>query len=425
MFKPLFNVEYSHTGLFRQWQVLWPFFLWRQEKTPGRKEFWFMPIICWRSEPATDRKNKKDFLFAALFPLVLTEHAEEGGSGVVLGPLYGKGCKLFAYERFDFILWPLYMRRQRLGDRRHDFIWPIFSVTKGKRRGFRIWPLYVEKEYPGRYVKKWALWPIVHWGKTNLDARHPVSHWGVFPLYRQSVSEVAYERRYLSIIARVRGSKVTGESESEYIWPISMLSKKPRKKKDAWGLWPFFIHTKRPKVTRTAALYVPRRLGVATMPLIWKEDNREASDHQRKSFSFFPLWFDTAHYYKDGSVTGYQRLFPFYGYERVVGGDHRLGVLSLPHFHDMLAQGFERNYSILGLYQYRRWADGFRTIRLFGAVYRYDRGRGLVDLSLPPFFRYREDAPGTYFRAYLFGLIKVGRKANRKTFSLFYVPIVR
>ena len=423
MLKPLLNVERSHETSFRQWQVLWPFFLWRQRPKPERREFWFMPLISWRSEPSTKGKAESDFLLAALLPIVVASDKDADGQGTfVLGPLFGKGCKILADERIDFVLFPLYMRRQRLGDTRHDFLWPFFSVTKGKRRGFRIWPLFVKKEYPGRYVKNWALWPFVHWGKLNLHHRHPITQWGIFPLYRQSESDVAYEYRILSIVARVRKNKISGQSEAEYIWPISLLSKKPKAPKDTKGFWPFFIHTKRDKLTRVAALYGPRRSGVATMPFIWYEDNREVPDHRRKSFSFFPIWFDTKYYWKEGPMSGYQRLFPLYGYERVIGGDKRLGILSLPHFHDMLAQGFERNYSILGLYQYRRWADGLRTHRFFGALYRYDKGRGLLDVDLPPLFRYRRDDPQTYYYQYLFGLVKHGREANRKTLRLFYMP---
>lgn len=427
MVKPLFNVEYAHSDKFRQYQVLWPFFLYRRDKRPGRKEFWFMPIVSWRSEPSAKRKKDKDFLFAALFPLFTADDDDDPErKGFVFGPLIGSGCQIMAYERMDYVLWPLYIRRQRFGDVRYDYPWPLFGHTTGERTGFRIWPIYVKKEHYGHYKKHWALWPFVYWGTANMDKRYPVRMFGLFPLYRSYVSSVAYERRVLCILYRQQGNRITGEVAREYLWPFSRFNTKPKKRKNSVRFWPLFTHTKRPTLTRTAALYVPRRMGIATMPLIWHEDNREVPNHRRKSFSFFPLWFDTKSYYLKGPMSGYQRLFPLYGYERTIDGGRRLGVFSLPHFHDTLAQGFERNYSVLGLYQYRSWPNGFKTTQVMGTLYRNYRGQGFRDFQLAFLYgQHRDDRRNYYHHQYLFGLYRHGYKEGRKILRIVYIPFKR
>ncbi len=429
MFKPIINIETSATDRFFQWQLLWPFFLYRRDDSLGERRFWFMPIISWRNERNSYDRKEDDFLVAALFPLLWFNNADpkgihhRGTKATCIGPLYGSGCNILAYDRLDYVLWPIYIRRERFGDTRYDIIWPFFGWTKGKRRGFRIWPFYVKKELPGVYKKHWALWPFIYWGEVKLNTRHPYKEFGFFPLYRQTVSDIGYEKRYLSIVARVRKNRQDGEREWAFIWPLSYFNTKPKVKKTTRGFWPFFVYTKRPKVTRTAAIYVLRRWGVATMPLVWYEKNREVPGQERRSFSIFPLWFDTWTRHDTGFETGYQRLFPLYGYERTESGETRLGVLSLPHFHDMLKQGFERNYSVLGVFQYRRWADGYRTLRIFGALYHHEIGRGIFDWEITGVYRYRSQGKQNYSHTYLFGLIQHGKTHGRPLLRLFYIPI--
>ncbi len=428
MFKPIINFETTQTDSFYQWQFLWPFFLYRRDDSMRKREFWFLPIIGWRDERNLYDKGEADFLMSAAFPILWFNNAKpkgikrRGSSATCIGPLFGTGCNILAYDRFDYVLWPLYIRRQRLGDTRYDVIWPFFGWMTGKRGGFRVWPLYVKKDYPGHYKKRWALWPFLYWGTVKMDTKHPYKEFGFFPLYRQTVSDVGYEKRYLSIVARVRKHSKSKEREWSFIWPISYFNTKPKEKKTTRSFWPLFVYTKRPKLTRTAALYGPRRLSIATMPFIWYETNREVPEYERRSSSFFPIWFNSWFYFKDGRKAGYQRLFPLYGYERTQSGETRVGVLSLPHFHDTLKQGFERNYSVLGLFQYRKWADGYSSLRIMGSLYHHDIGRGIFDWEVAGLYSYRSEGRKDYSHTYLFGLVKHGKTEGRTLLRLFYIP---
>lgn len=411
--KPLINVEKAKDGHWLQWQFLWPFFFYRRDDSIEKKEFWLFPLICNRRERATNGRVEKDFM---LFPLIFSGSGANEGDYFLFFPIYGKGKNFLTFDEFKVIIWPLYWEKRRKGAVRRDFPWPILSRTKGAGYdSWRVWPLWVKKERKGRYKRKWLLWPFFTWGTERLNAKYPVKIFGFFPLYRKAETEIAVDRRYLSILFRQRKDKRTGLSEWDFLWPIFRSEIDPETQERRFRVWPIHGRVKRPKQDSRLVIF----------PFGWHEKDKRVRRAKRTTTMVIPLWFSGVWKGEDGSEWSYKRLFPLFGYAREKKGGWRLGVLSLPHFDKPIPQGFERNYSVLGLFQTAKRPDAARTTRFMGTLYRHDREALPYDFEIAHIFRRWREKEGRSGWSALFGLIQRERTDNISHWRIFYIPLTR
>lgn len=229
-------------------------------------------------------------------------------------PFGGTGKDILTYDSFRFVLWPLYVHNEKAGRESTHVLWPFFGWQGGTERGWRVFPFYGTAEWPGRYQRRFILWPFWSEADDDLDKTYPSRRWLLFPFYG-------------------------------------------RNRQDDWQattvLWPFFGWSERPSTGYRSFQF---------WPLV--KFHNGADDAPQRIRRVLPFWLD----YEDPQTRYTAWLWPlFWHREDDFNGMHREGWLALPFFQrwrtERDAGGTDTLLRIWPFYARALRADGEQLVR--------------------------------------------------------------
>ena len=176
--RPVFSIYANEEGRQRGWDFLWP--LAGQRTGPTENQVYFWPFF---SRETIDGRQKLKNRYG-MFPFLCHGTRADGSPYTVFFPIAGELPDFIGYDEVDFVHFPLWVRFTKGKTVSNDFLWPVFSRTKGPMvRKWRIWPLYGQADTVVG-SQHFLLWPFIHYGneKPAPMTGKTASNWFVFPL---------------------------------------------------------------------------------------------------------------------------------------------------------------------------------------------------------------------------------------------------
>ncbi|MDF1799490.1 MAG: hypothetical protein P1V81_09970 [Planctomycetota bacterium] len=243
---------------------------WRGEELSS----YFFPVYSARLTP--ENTKGRTFQMIVLPGFLWTQEAD-GTNHAAWLPFYGDLRDFLTFTRIQFVLFPLYLRTERAGNRTDSLLFPVLGYTRPlpeeevtdpiaqlERReshGWRIWPLYGHSRRENSYDRRFALWPILHWQDNHLE-RPEENHEklrGVWPLFTSTHMGTYEGYTFLwpffgwgrdprggfwaldapwPLVRFQRGGANTGDVSRSRVWPL--FSHMRGDNLEAWSvIWPF------------------------------------------------------------------------------------------------------------------------------------------------------------------------------------------
>ena len=376
-------------------QFLWP--LGRVRSYPQDTSARLFPLWSWRRR--IDDEGDVDVDWYLLFPFVWGGSSADGREDYfAVFPLYADIPQFLTYDRFQAILFPLWLRLDKSGHRHYQVLWPFVgwsSCAEGAHSWFKLLPLYGHDIEQGRYDRRYALWPFFAWSTENLDARSgPVDSFWLWPfLGWRSGPEVS------GWMALWPFFQSTSKQDHFFVltlfWPVFRYYWN-RNLEDVegddftqWWVWPL--------VGRTHGAV--QRAWWFLWPLIWLREYDDPGSHTEQQF-VLPFYSNVAIEQQDGAREDYTQLWPLAhrGLERDPDGVTQRGdwsLLSPIPWRGGNAYGVEEAYGFLWqLARGRQRAPDDHAVDVVGRLYTHrDRSDG-ASASVPLLFNYERDATG-------------------------------
>ncbi|HKX46642.1 MAG TPA: hypothetical protein VJP77_08055, partial [Planctomycetota bacterium] len=313
----------------------------------------FFPLYYWRSLPPEAPGGPRPAAWISL-PIVLWNRDAAGAVSWGWFPVYGDLHPFLVYDRFRWVLFPLWLDTELAGTHYWNVVWPFFAWSSGSDTvHWRVWPLVGTDQQPGEFSRWFVAWPVGHFHRNRLDlppGRRELK-WFLFPLIGRTARG---EYRSWTLLWPFLG--VAWDSESGFVgvdapWPVVRVQRgglAPRAD-ERTRFWPFFGH------------YVGQ--GLHADSYAWPILQRRLEDtpeYQRASFYVVPFWQQYELEWSSGDPgEGRKKLWPLWHTDRI-GTWHRSAVLSLWPFRRMYAF----DYYWAWLWEVWTWnRDGERTRR--------------------------------------------------------------
>lgn len=420
--RPLYNYESRTDGTFTQIQFIWPLGLYRRQED-REKLIRFIPLFHHGSmkSTATGEWQTQGFVF----PLIYWGDIPDEGSYFGFFPLGGMIRHMFI-QRFRFVLFPIWSDVQDKDYHRTDVLWPIISwggTPDGRREILRIWPFYVHKAKAGDWEQNWAPWPLVLWGKENMDGECPRSYWGIFPFYVSKVSEdrtggtVAYDRRilYLLFVRRKDTRDRYALSSWAVLWPFTNFEHGVSRSETR--IWPLYWRTD--QLARERDDYLWRRYRVL-WPIIWVTRDHRHSQAPTRDIVVAPLYWDYAKSHPDGTHQRAVTFWPLYTFKRDTDGAVHHWVLS-HGWHDV-TDGWKRNLrAFFDIFQYHEGPGPKHNFRLLWRLIDSEHDGTWRRFEVNPLFTYERDEGYGRWSA-LFGIISRQVQGEKRGWRILYIP---
>jgi hypothetical protein len=263
-------------------------------------KFRIWPLV-WSGE-TTDTPEGTDWQ-AMIFPLIFTGDGPGENDGYfAFFPIAGRTRRLLGIDRFDFFLWPLFMRTHRDVTESSDS-WTVLLLfgwtTGGPRDGsWRALPFYRHRLWRDpdgtlRTDERTVLWPFFTWGKDEMDSDAPGDRVAFWPFFGRETSERWSRTTVLWPFFRVNHTLPPGDvdigREPEHFWdlpwPIFRSARSPTS--TTFRIFPLYSHVTEPDLDSTAFV----------IPLGWWRKAHERTgeegwpprDVQRTDFWFIPF----------------------------------------------------------------------------------------------------------------------------------------
>jgi hypothetical protein len=371
-------------------QFLWP--LGRVYTDAEETRSRLFPFWSRRRHKDQDGKDDVDW---HLFPFFWGGHNERepGEDYFGLFPIAGSIPDFLTYDRYTWVLWPLYSRTDKGDETGHMFLFFVAGFGGGTYSDSAYWhrvlPLYSVNVRPEMFARYSVLWPFIHWGWDYLDTGDPARFWFVWPFLGRKWS-------------------VSGDHESwTWLWPFFQYTRHGDEAVKWDGPWPFFRYYRNdrhgkdilqwwvwPLITVTHALNFDST--VLLWPLIWIREFRDVGWVQRGHY-FIPLYWDTVTHYDDGDATkGAVRVFPVVGTVWDKDGKQSVRILDPVPYDFGGREGWDENYGFLwSLFTSHRDAQGETRTDLFGEVFSSRIGEKSSKMSVPFLFNREVRADGS------------------------------
>lgn len=151
-------------------------------KHPDESVTQLLPLF--RYDHRTLEDGKTEWQFFAL-PGIFWAKRQDGRVVRAVFPFGGVIEDFFTYDRITFALFPLFAKTTRGEMNSWHFLFPIFNWRRGPGgSGTRFFPFWGHSERDDSWSRSFALWPIIHWHRNNLDQpeAEQETQWMVFPL---------------------------------------------------------------------------------------------------------------------------------------------------------------------------------------------------------------------------------------------------
>ena len=282
----------------------------------------FFPFYTARITPPDGKGRTFSLLF---LPGFLWTQDQDGKNNWAWLPIYGDLDDFLTFSRIQFVLFPLYLRTERAGNRTDNVLFPVFSWTRPtdidpddpaanlERReihGWRFWPFFGHVERDESYDRTFALWPVFHFQENNLE-RGPdklTKQWAVFPLFTST--RMGTYRGY-NVLWPFFGwaTDPRGDFWSlDFPWPIVRFQRGGENAGDVTRsrIWPFFAHLDDDGINAWSVAW----------PIVhWRTEDYRGYD--RKSVYVLPFWRSWTSRIDEGPLEGtrlssWKKLWPLW-----------------------------------------------------------------------------------------------------------------
>lgn len=325
-------VMYERQGEKRDVAALWPFY--RNTREGNNRKQWLLPI--WYSSHREHTPGRIDW-DSFILPFFFFGHDPEEGGYFGAFPFAGRVKGIFGQDRFDFFLFPLYLRlrdRERVST---HYMWPFFNrVTGPYNEGLRIWPFYgrytgTTRDGRPKYDRRFYLWPFVHAHENDLDVSDPTTARWLFPFYGRIQNQNRDRRSYLwPLYTYTTNQKLERVSHTSYLmgWNVTRSPDL-----DRTDFWPFFGLKETPDSLRQFALFP-----------IQRQERWQTGTRRGTSFWFLPFYRrHTREDLREGTRSTHTRVWPLFSHRREPDGSVHVNALELFWFHD--PERFDHLYS--------------------------------------------------------------------------------
>lgn len=392
-------------------QFLWPLGRLRtdQDGTSNR----LFPLWSWRQHE--NEKGELDTDWYAIFPLLWGGHTARGDEDYfAFLPFYGDIPDFLTYDRFQTVLFPLYVRLDKEGHRHFLFVWPLIGVSscaEGPHDWFRVFPIYGHDIDTGKHERHFAIWPILSWSTENIDTDDPVDSWWIWPIYgERSSRRVAGVSILWPLFEKL--DREDGYHKLNVLWPLFHYYRDETsvdKHVTQWWLWPIVGHAKSDDEDNWSFAW----------PLIWWRDYHDPDGRTRQEW-VLPFFWHVGFDGKDGSTEDFLKLWPFAHRTtkrdadgKEIGGDW--SVLSPIPWRDGNNYGVEEMYGFLWeLAHGRRRGPDDHAVDLVARAYSRRERAHSTTASVPFLFNYESDDAGRTLRLFQFLPIGLGKGDSSK-----------
>lgn len=390
----------------RSYDICWPI----ADAKRFRNEFSWRFLVAWYLDYNINDPRSK-YRFWAL-PIYFQGRDERERSYVAVFPIGGRIYGFLGREDVSFFLFPLTLRTQIDNIKTRDYLWPIYSRTKGPGvDGLRVFPFYGYSIREKEYEKRFALWPIWTWARFDYP-RQSGSGYILFPLWGHQ--ELSDQKTWWVIPPFFRFTKAERMNRVMCPWPFIQFSSGETERT---SFWPIYERKSMQGVTRSSYLW----------PIFWTErvDRGDVTGKRFLALPFYQSEVRTQLVPGPGKEreTVYRdwMLWPLMSYYRE--GDQTtfrcLNLWPLRH-----TRPIERSYApIWTLLSHHATGDSADDEFLWGLYRRQRIGDQRNYMSLFPLVSWdRDDRNGHRFEWQLLkGLIGYERQDTQRTFRVLYL----
>lgn len=389
-------------------QFLWPLGQYQTDRQERRHRLW--PLWSYRSR--LDENGDRDIDWYALFPFVW---GGKGGAGresyFAVLPFYADIPQFLTYDRFQTVLFPLWVRVDKEGHRHDLALWPLIgwsSCAENGHRWFRVLPFYGHDIEPGRHDRRFALWPIFAWSDENLDFDDPVHTVWIWPFVGWRTGRSAGGWMLLWPFFQ-HTWKTDHFSRLTILWPFFQYYwNRAEDNVTSWWLWPVVGRARSDDQAAWSIAWplvwwreyedTGSRLDQQwVLPFFWRV-GKELEDDSREDFvKVWPLFHSTTRRDRDGGVQ-----------------DDDFSLLSPWPFRGNNAAGIAENWGFLWeLLTTRRRAADDTSVDVAARLFTSRTRGGAQSASVPLLGSYEQDATGQRtLRLLQFLPIPLGRAAQ-------------
>jgi len=374
-------------------EFLYP--LGRYRRDPSGTRFNFLPLSRYR-----DMGEANEFQFFPFFGGRTAAGVPYGG----IFPLGGTLKERFGRESLTFVLWPLFSTSSGEGSRHYHFLWPLFSYSTGRESAFTFWPLMGRITKSGVYDKYYALWPLLHYQRLNLDTERPRTLKAALPFYLEDTTPVSFRQGIMYPLFSYYRQDEGNYTQWDFPWPVLIWGEGERFY--LRSCWPLYYRCKDRDRDRTQ-LFWPLYIGE-------REETAERLDVQHRwlLFSSYRSRIDPS-----GDWQEKVRIWPLVYFE----GNSDRSRAHVPELLPIQTGGWSRIYGPwLYLWSQQRQGEHRQGRALWG-LYRWEQTPSyrLWELS---FLASRQVTPaGSTFRL-LSGLFTLERHGDLCRLRFFYLP---
>jgi hypothetical protein len=314
-------------------------------------------------------------------------------------PFGGVMEHFLSFDRFVFVLFPLYLKTERDGRTSYHFLFPIFaSATGAGGPSWRLWPVYGNSRWEGRYDRWFLFWPIWTYEHNLLDQppERQETKWMLFPLVGHTERATYRATSLLWPFFGIASEPATGFKAFDFLFPLVRWMRDPENDIERTRFWPFYSHYHGDGLDSTWFVF----------PVI--NVRHELYEKAEKNSRYLiPFWQNWKRVDEEAGYSSYEKLWPIYMHDRPEEHTTRFAFPAIsplwrtPEIDDMYAWIWElwtrsvnhthkRERSWLGLY--RRERD------------EYEDRRSLVGLWASR--QYREEGRRIHETSLLFGLLR-------------------
>ena len=376
-----------------EWDGLYPFITY--DRFGNESRFQLFQLIAWSN---SGREHGVDHKFT-LFPFLFLDHSAQPEKGYhALFPVYGEIKNRLTFDRFSFVLFPIYADARKKDLRTHYVLFPIFSWSQGKDiEGWKFFPLYGWQTKKDAYKKSYILFP--------------------FWISQDQTWDVETEKHARASLPFFYHEWTPTRDARTVIWPFFRRVNDRKREYVEWDFpWPLWVIARGKDYNLTHFL-----------PLYGQSQDRD-----RRGYSFlYPLWKWNVVSQPDGKVETSRFLFyvladtertrestgesarrvdslPLFQYKRDYDGSINFQSLALLDPVLPSNKSMARNYSPLWtLFQYHRSANGDAMNSVLWNLWRWEKQGSKRETSA------------------LLGLYQWKKDGDRRALRLFYLPAIR
>ena len=273
-YRPLLHTRIDTPDGSRLREVLWPVYA---DRLQNERFNWRFLIVWGRDADIADPASAWNVW---AFPLWFQGRSKSGEDYAALFPLGGTVRDFLLYDRYRFVLWPVWGEGERNGIHSTHVLWPFFTRAEGKgHHNLRVFPFWGRAQKDGEWDRRFVLWPIWNEAEYYRDGKPDGSSWALFPVYghtNRPTVEAWHVIPPFFQVARGRG-RFEGDRQILAPWPFVRVADVRDVHKRHF--YPFYATTWQPGRRTTHVLWP-----------FWRHDHRERSSVVRDDWSLAPLF---------------------------------------------------------------------------------------------------------------------------------------